>query len=169
MRTRAIHFGCWTQMRTCILLLAGTLTAAACAADQPKVEKGFFDHIRDAPRWSPANPFIRAGNPQCISKRARPFPNMKYTGYYVGGGAALYGREATCLHGECRYADEGTFGLDYSPWYSRVRMQWLHGRKYQAGEGQYEPDHANNPFDHHLGFGPFKRSWFRLPDPRHKH
>ena len=25
-----------------------------------------------------------------------------------------------------RYENEGTFGLDYDPWYSRVRLQWFH-------------------------------------------
>jgi hypothetical protein len=140
-----------------------------CTAGEPKPEKGFFHLLRNKPHWSQRNPFQRAGNPQCVSKFAQPHPNMNYTGYYTGGGAAIYGGEPDWLHGECRYPHEGTFGLDYNPWYSRVRMQWFHGRKYQAGEGQYEPDHANNPLDHRFGFGPFKRSKLKLTDPRHKH
>ncbi len=98
----------------------------------------------------------RAGNPLCVAPWARAFPNSKYKSYHVGGGAALYGSPVTAFRGDCRYSNEGTFGVDYAPWYSRVRTQWFHGRKQQGGEGQYEPDGRNNPLDDHLGFGPFK-------------
>ncbi|MEO1999892.1 MAG: hypothetical protein ABGZ17_32010 [Planctomycetaceae bacterium] len=68
----------------------------------------------------------RAGQPRCIAPWARCFPNAKYTGFYSGGGATFYGSPPTRFRGEPRYADEGTFGLDYDPWYSRVRLQWFH-------------------------------------------
>ncbi|HUG92993.1 MAG TPA: hypothetical protein VML55_19290 [Planctomycetaceae bacterium] len=92
----------------------------------------------------------RAGNPQCIAPWARFTYGPKYCGYYVGGGAALYG-PPDVLRGEPRYAHEGTFGMDYAPRYSRVVLNWFHGTRYQAGEGQYEPDHHNNPFAHFFG------------------
>jgi len=68
----------------------------------------------------------RAGQPRCIAPWARCFPNQKYTGFYSGGGAAFYGTPPNRFRGEPRYEDEGTFGLDYDPWYSRVRLQWFH-------------------------------------------
>lgn len=68
----------------------------------------------------------RAGNPRGIAPWATCFPNRKYCGYYVGGAATLYADEADCLHGERRRFHEGTFGLDYRPGFSRVRLQWFH-------------------------------------------
>ena len=92
----------------------------------------------------------RAGNPQCVAPWARFTYGPKYCGYYAGGGAALYG-PPDLLHGEPRYEHEGTFGMDYAPRYSRVVLNWFHGTRYQAGEGQYEPNHHNNPFEHFFG------------------
>ena len=103
-------------------------------------------------------PMQRAGNPQCVAPWARSFPNSNYQGYYTGGGAALFGDRPSAFRGECRYANEGTYGVDYAPSYSRVRLRWFHGRKQQGGEGQYEPDGHNNPLDDHLGFGPFRHA-----------
>jgi hypothetical protein len=91
----------------------------------------------------------RAGYPHRIADWARPFPDSNYRGYHVGGGAAFFGRPPDRLHGENRRDHEGTFGVDYMPWYSRVRLHWFHGRNYQGGEGQYEPDEKNNPFSIH--------------------
>ncbi len=104
------------------------------------------------------SPMQRAGNPQCVAPWARSFPNSNYQGYYTGGGAALFGDRSTAFRGEGRYQGEGTYGVDYVPGYSRVRLRWFHGRKQQGGEGQYEPDGHNNPLDDHLGFGPFKHA-----------
>lgn len=104
------------------------------------------------------DPMERAGNPMCISPLARRFPDPKYKGYYVGGGAAWHSPQATLFRGECRRSNEGTFGVDYIPWYSRVQTRWFHGRKQQDGEGSYEPDAYNNPLDDHFGFGPFKKA-----------
>jgi hypothetical protein len=100
----------------------------------------------------------RAGNPRGISPLARCFPGSEYKGYSVGGGAAWYGPQATAFRGEGRCVNEGTFGVDYAPWYSRVQTRWFHGCKQQGGEGQYEPDGYNNPLDDHLGFGPFRKA-----------
>ena len=87
----------------------------------------------------------RAGYPYCIARWARFTYGDKYCGYYVGGGATFYGNRPGLLRGERRYWHEGTWGMDYAPWYSRVRLQWFHGRRRQDGDGQYEPDGHNNP------------------------
>src|SRR5580765_3004100 len=87
----------------------------------------------------------RAGYPDCVAGYARCGYARHYAGYYVGGGAACSGGR-TCLSGEPRYTHEGTFGMDYAPCYSRVALDWYHGKKYQGGEGQYEPNRANNGF-----------------------
>lgn len=81
--------------------------------------------------------FRRAGNPHCVAPWARCTYGSDYCGYYVGGGAPF--------HGESRCPDEGTFGMDYKPWFSRVRLDWWHGR-YQGGQGQYEPNALVRPF-----------------------
>ena len=111
-----------------------------------------------SPHSLPEHPMERAGNPLCISPLARCFPDANYKGYSVGGGAAWRSADATVCRGECRYINEGTFGVDYAPWYSRVQLRWFHGRKQQGGEGQYEPDGYNNPLDDHFGFGPWKKA-----------
>ena len=87
----------------------------------------------------------RAGYPNCIPRWARFTYDDKYCGYFVGGGATFQGKRPGLLRGERRYWHEGTWGMDYAPWYSRVRLQWFHGRRRQDGDGQYEPDGRNNP------------------------
>lgn len=84
----------------------------------------------------------RAGNPLCLSPLAGWSKTPKYWGYYAGGGNP--GNVGTYRwSGEPRRAAcEGTWGLDYMPWYSRVRLNWWHGRKFQDGSGQYQ---ANGP------------------------
>lgn len=105
------------------------------------------------PTYSRSERFMRSGYPNRVSRWARVFPNHRYSGYYVGGGAAWRSRfgQASLLKGEPRRRSEGTFGLDYTPPWSRVRLKWFHGRRYQDGEGQYEQDKTNrplsNPFD----------------------
>lgn len=79
----------------------------------------------------------RAGYPFSISRWARCRNEPQDSGYYVGGGAKR--------GGESRYFHEGTWGWDYTPRYSKVRLDWWHGRKSQGGEGQYEPDERNAP------------------------
>ncbi|MBI1345975.1 hypothetical protein GC163_06770 [bacterium] len=80
----------------------------------------------------------RAGNPFCLSKWARCSEEKYDRGYYVGGGAAK--------GGDIRYWHEGTWGWDYDGPGSHVELGWFHGRRYQSGEGQYEPDEKNRPF-----------------------
>lgn len=97
-----------------------------------------------------ADPLDRVGNPQNVAPWAKLTYTPKcYSGYYVGGGAPWYG-PASHFKGEPRYPLEGTWGVDYDPWYSRVRLQWYHGTRFQGGRGQYEPDEKNNPFEHFL-------------------
>jgi len=124
-----------------VMLVLGISNAAAdetIAADPPQ-------HSRK-PAAASAEDQRRAGNFQSVAPWARPFPDSQYRGYYVGGGAVLFGSPPDRLHGENRRDHEGTFGVDYVPWYSNVRPHWFHGRNHQGGEGQYEPDEKNKPF-----------------------
>jgi hypothetical protein len=75
----------------------------------------------------------RAGWPECIRPRAVPSNNDRYCGYYVGGGAAIFGSG--------RYIDEGTWGWDYFGIIrrKRVALNWWHGKD-QGGTGQYQTD-----------------------------
>jgi hypothetical protein len=88
----------------------------------------------------------RAGNPQCVSPLADWSNTASYWGYNVGGGNPFtFGGKY--LAGERRYTRcEGTWGWDYVPFYSHVRLRWWHGRKFQDGEGQYEANRFVEPF-----------------------
>ena len=70
-----------------------------------------------------------------------------------------------CLPGALEIAadnsSEGTFGVDYMPWYSQYSQHWYHGQNQQGGEGQYEADHRVNPLDDFWGFGPRRRAFPR--------
>ena len=120
----------WTShwRRGAVALTCAVLTVAtACGQDlgiptQPRAIYGHFD---------------RAGNPQCVSRWAQPSWERKSVSYFVGGSQAFGGEE--------RYIHQGTWGNDYAPWYTRVSLKWSHGRSYQDGGGQYEPDRRNNP------------------------
>lgn len=68
-----------------------------------------------------------------------------YRGHYIGGGSIRHAGQRRCA-GEPRCYDEGTFGVDYDPWWSRVGLYWTHGRRYQSGHGQYETERRNNGF-----------------------
>ena len=88
----------------------------------------------------------QAGHPQCISPLADWSNTVNYWGYYVGGGNP-YTFGGKYLAGEHRYVRcEGTWGWDYVPFYSAVRLRWWHGRKYQDGEGQYQSNGFIEPF-----------------------
>ncbi len=90
--------------------------------------------------------FERAGNPLCLSPLADWSNKVQDWGYYVGGGNPLKcgGR---CLAGERRFTScEGTWGWDYVPCWSHVRLRWWHGRRYQDGEGQYRANGVVEPF-----------------------
>ncbi len=88
----------------------------------------------------------QAGHPQCISPLADWSNGVNYWGYYVGGGNP-YTFGGKHLAGEHRYIRcKGTWGWDYVPFYSAVRLRWWHGRRYQDGEGQYEVNRFVEPF-----------------------
>lgn len=74
----------------------------------------------------------RAGCANEIAPWARWTYNEKYCGQWVGGGTAS-GGEGRCLH-------EGTWGMNYAPRFTKVHLNWSHGRRRQDGGGQYEPD-----------------------------
>lgn len=142
------------MVRLSLATIAVCLVAASVSAEERRLFAGDKAHL--IPRgwkYSRAQRFVRPGCPQQVSSLARPFPNCRYSGYYVGGGAALRVRSfgPTLLRGEPRRIHEGTFGLDYKPPWSRVNLRWFHGVRYQDGEGQYEQDKKNrplsNPFD----------------------
>jgi len=98
-----------------------TLTCAVAAWDEPP------DSVQ-AHR--------RAGQPQEVSRWARPSDTGRYTGYLVGGGAVPWRR------GDAPTAAEGTWGWDYAGGWSRRRVVpgWFHGRRYQGGVGAYATD-----------------------------
>jgi hypothetical protein len=84
----------------------------------------------------------RAGYDGSVSPLAAPTDARGYVGYYVGGGAALFG--------EPRQVHEGTWGWDYQGVFlpRRVMLRWWHGRKYQGGTGQYRSHGPISPFAH---------------------
>lgn len=89
---------------------------------------------------------VRAGNPQCVSPIADWSNTVHYWGYYVGGGNP-FTRGGKHLAGDHRHIRcDGTWGWDYVPFYSHVRLRWWHGRRYQDGEGQYEANRFVEPF-----------------------
>ena len=100
--------------------------------------------VHDDVRWSQWRN-ERAGFPLTISRWAEFTYGSKYQGYYVGGGTPPT-RFERLLPVEPRYPHEGTWGMDYAPSYSLVELFWTHGRRYQGGAGQYEPDRRNRPF-----------------------
>ena len=104
-------------------LCSGSWCASAATA-------GVFN--QRAANASPYQRFVRAGKPHYIAPWARPSNESRDHGYSVGGGAPVLG--------EGRYADEGTWGWDYVPEYSKVRLDWWHGRRYQGGLGQFQPN-----------------------------
>ena len=116
-----------------ICLLAATPAGRAAARDltpfmgRPATERKHFQ----------GDQFRRAGDPQCISRLAKPTESPHEFGYYVGGGARERSRR-----GECRMPHEGVWGTDYSgvliP--KHVDLGWWHGRRAQGGTGSYATD-----------------------------
>jgi hypothetical protein len=95
---------------------------------------------RYLPCWpAPEHSHERAGYGGKLSCITQPTDTPAYVGYYVGGGAVCCG-EPRCL-------DEGTWGWDYQGCLlpRRIILQWWHGRHYQGGSGQYQPDGPISP------------------------
>jgi hypothetical protein len=101
----------------------------------------------------------RAGCPQAIRPWASVTYDSNYQGYYVGGGVPP-GRDG--LRGELRRTHEGIWGMDYAPRFTRVALNWSHGRLFQGGIGQYEPDRLNRPTGETFGrnIGPVRRGLY---------
>lgn len=74
--------------------------------------------------------FARAGNPQCLSRFAKPTESPHETGYFIGGGARTKAR-----HGEHRRVTDGTWGTDYTGilFHKHVELNWWHGARFQGG------------------------------------
>jgi hypothetical protein len=79
----------------------------------------------------------RAGYPLEVHALAVPSDTGHYVGYYVGGGAPIFGQK--------RCADEGTWGWDYCGFVlpKRVRLRWWHGLCEQGGIGAYRTTGIN--------------------------
>lgn len=75
----------------------------------------------------------RAGHPQRVAPWARLSIGKRHRGYYVGGGAVSGGHRRDVYR-------EGTWGWDYAPGWTRVRLKWWHGRRLQGGRGKYRSD-----------------------------
>lgn len=121
-----------------VLLVLPLLMPAAPAPSAERVarpSKSLFERRR------------RAGRPDRVAPWAVSSYGQSYSGVYVGGGAVLRGKRSI-FSGEPRTCLEGTFGVDYDPWWSRVGLSWYHGARYQGGEGQYEPTRYNLPLEH---------------------
>jgi hypothetical protein len=142
-----------SQLAAVLLLVVGTVLQSNASAQEPDgmtidLSQETIDSSQETAGWWPGSSAARlhrAGCPNCIAPWARFTYGRRYCGYFVGGGAALYGKSASLLRGELRYPYEGTWGVDYNPWFTRVRLQWFHSRRRQDGEGSYEADHKNNP------------------------
>jgi hypothetical protein len=80
--------------------------------------------------------FRRAGQPQEVSRFARPSDVNRSIGYYIGGGALNRHRAdpPTLI--------DGTWGWDYTGglFRRRVDLGWWHGRRFQGGSGAYKTD-----------------------------
>lgn len=101
---------------------------------KPKIERPGDRKRTDCPPYRyQMDGCRRAGNPQVVAPWAACSTSHKYSGWFVGGGAAVCGRP--------RRREEGTWGVDYDGWLSprHVFMRWTCGRE-QGGEGAYETD-----------------------------
>lgn len=115
-------------------LLLAPVVAAPCAArdltppmGRPATQRRHFQ----------GNQFVRAGNPQCVSRFARPTESPHEEGYFIGGGA----RERASA-GEERLSQEGVWGTDYTGLIisKHTNLLWWHGQRYQGGTGSYPTD-----------------------------
>jgi hypothetical protein len=113
---------------TCLLAVVATLAGCALCGEK--------DGNRERTKLGPQpgeDQEARAGYPRTVASWAHPSDTGHYTGYEVGGGAAV--------GGEAPGPDEGTWGWDYCGLFLpvRVALDWWHG-KYQGGGGTYKTD-----------------------------
>jgi hypothetical protein len=128
-----------------VIALISLNTILCHAGDHKEEHVGpFFDRFRHCEDRSLEGRHARAGCPRLVLPWAGPAYECFDCGYYVGGGSPCRG-QASWFKGEPRYPHEGTWGVDYAPWTSRVRLQWFHGYRAQGFGGQYEPNGHNNP------------------------
>lgn len=103
-------------------ICSGCASCALPAASPPNAtEHACIDHLH------------RAGHPETQGRFAKPSLNQHYSFGYVGGAA---------FRGEPRFAEEGTWGVDYSGILLKKRtwLGWLHGRGEQRHDGSYHTD-----------------------------
>jgi hypothetical protein len=142
-----------------VVVLTGFLLGGWSATVEAHDPPGFWERLKKRVDLDPRTGFFgyhewkhkplgtnwerlgRAGCPHLIAPWAACQDDWHYDGYYVGGGAAWGDRD------QRNYVTEGTWGWDYAPPWSIVKLDWFHWRRHQAGEGQYNPDSNNNPFD----------------------
>ena len=86
-----------------------------------------------AAKESSSSQSARAGHPHKVAPWARLSIGPRHRGYYVGGGAVSGGDGRDVRR-------EGTWGWDYAPRWTRVRLRWSHGRRLQGGGGEYRSD-----------------------------
>ena len=123
--------------------LAAIFVAAAIAT--PWLGRTSPAHDLTPPMGRPAtqrrhfqgDPFRRAGNPQCVSRLARPTESPHEEGYFMGGGA----RERSGKSHE-RLPTEGVWGTDYAGLVipKHTQLRWWHGQRPQGGTGSYGTD-----------------------------
>lgn len=84
----------------------------------------------------------RAGYPWLPGVFANVGTDPQHSIGYVGGSTPFKGPASGSLQGECRRAQEGIFGADYSGLYFKRNtwLLWTHGRREQGGLGRYETD-----------------------------
>lgn len=127
------------------LAACSALLALGCAVTPARADVG------SAAVGTPAGkPCPHSGGSDQVAWWARESYGSRYAGQYVGGGSP-YSKGRGVFRSEPRCADEGTFGMDYDPGWSRVGLFWSHGRRYQSGHGQYETEKKNRGFPNLFG------------------
>ncbi len=131
------------------------VSAAARAGEAPKTRRESAlacGNCYECGRfWGPpCDRHARSGYGLCVAPWARWTYDCNYLSYYVGGSARPRTHDWR-VRPEPRYPWEGTWGTDYSPVLTATELWWTHGRLYQDGPGQYEPDRRNLPVGLKLG------------------
>ncbi|MFN4258779.1 MAG: hypothetical protein ACK4RK_05745 [Gemmataceae bacterium] len=115
----------WAGLASCLLIGVRTDNAGAWWWGKP---------------CPPEHTFQRAGDPQAISRFAKPSETPAYVGYYVGGGDPF-------KKGRCPTPVDGTWGYDYSGdcFRRNVFLRWWPKYYYQGGPGEYATDGPRIP------------------------